>query len=132
MFPAVPVPASSSGSSAPVDPYLALSTQIREHHEMISAEMTAHRQQIFAEMTAYYQRMEQRLDNDLSYICDFMRYLDAYLSDIYQKYDWPVPLPSDRARPLPSTGPPFPVRTLSVPPPPSTTQRDPDSDSDEQ
>ena len=71
IFPAVP--GSSSGSSAPFDPYLALSTQLREHHQQLSAEMSAHRQRIFAEMTehrqqisaemtAHYQRMEQRLD----------------------------------------------------------------------
>ena len=105
------------------------------HRQQISAELTEHRQQISAEMTAHYQRMEQRLDADLSYICDSMRYMHSCLSDIYQKYDWPVPLPSDRARPLPSTGPPFPARTPSVPPPPSTTQPDPDfggHDSDEQ
>jgi len=72
------------------------------------------------------------LDHDLSYICDSMRYLDAYLGGIYQKYDWLVPLPSARARPLPSTGPPFPARTPFVPPSSSTTQRYPDSDSDDQ
>ena len=33
IFPTVHVPGSSSGSSAPVDPYLALSTQLREHHQ---------------------------------------------------------------------------------------------------
>ena len=48
------------------------------HRQQISVELTEHRQQIFAEMTAHYQRMEQRLDHDLSYICDSMRYLDAY------------------------------------------------------
>ena len=80
-------------------------------------------------MSAHYQRMEQRLEHELSYICDSVRYLDAYLSGIYQKHNWPVPLPSAHARPLPSTDPPFPARTPSVPPP---TQRDPDSDSDEQ
>ena len=94
--------------------------------------MTAHRQQISAEMSAHYQRMEQRLDHDLSYICDSMRYLETYLGGIYQKNNWPVPLPSAHTRPLPSTGPPFPARTPSVPPPSSTTQRDPESDSDEQ
>ena len=94
--------------------------------------MTAHRQQISAEMSAHYQQMEQRLDHDLSYICDSMRYLDAYLGGIYQKHDWPVPLPSDRVRPLPSTGPSFPARTPSVPPPPSTTQSDPDYESAEE
>jgi len=70
IFPTVHVPGSSSGSSAPSDPYLALSSQLQEHrqqlsaemtahHQQISAELTAHRQQISAEMTAHYQRMEQ-------------------------------------------------------------------------
>ena len=61
------VPGSSSGSSAPFDPYLALSTQIREHRQEISAEMTAHCQEISAEIAASYQRLEHRLDNDLNY-----------------------------------------------------------------
>ena len=75
------------------------------------------------------------MDADLSYICDSMRYMHDCLGGIYQKFDWPLPLPSDRFRPLPSTSPPFPAGTPSVPPPPSTTQPDPNfggHDSDEQ
>ena len=53
-------------------------------------------------MAAYYQRLEQHLENDLNHICDSIRYMHACLGGIYQKFDWPVPLPSDRAQPLPS------------------------------
>ena len=49
------VPGSSSGSYSPFDPYLALSSQLREHHQQISAEMTEHHQQILAEMTEHRQ-----------------------------------------------------------------------------
>ena len=65
------------------------------HHQQIFAEMTEHRQQISAEMIAHYQRMEQRLDNDLSHICDSIRYMHACLGGIYHRFDWPAPLPSD-------------------------------------
>jgi len=82
-FPAVP--GSSSDSSAPFDPYLALSTQLREHHQQLSAEMTEHHQQISAEMTAHYRRMEQRLDNDLSHICDSICYMHTCLGGIYNR-----------------------------------------------
>ena len=123
--PAVPVPGSSSGSSAPSDPYTTLSTQIREHHEQISAEMTAHRQQISAEMFAHYRNLE----NDMGYICDSIRYLESYLGGIYLKHEWSVPVPSAHARPLPLTGPPFPVRTPASPPQPATAE---DSESEEE
>ena len=96
IFPAVI--GSSSVSSAPFDPYLALSTQLREHHQQISAEMiehhqqisaemAEHRQQISAEMTANYQRLEQRLDNDLNHICDSIRYMHTCLGGIYHRFN---------------------------------------------
>ena len=93
-----------------------------EHRQQISAEMTEHRQQLSVEMTAHYQQMEQRLDSDLSYICDSMRYMDAYLGGIYQKFDWPVPLPSDRAQPLPPSSPPFAARAPTSAPPPASPE----------
>ena len=56
----VVVPGSSSASSTSFDPYLALSTQLREHN---------------LQMTSHFQRLEQRVDNDLQHICAFIRYL---------------------------------------------------------
>ena len=93
--------------------------------------MTEHCQQIFAEMTAHYQRMEQRLDNDLSHICDSIRYMHTCLGNIYNRFDWPAPLPSKRAQPLPPSGPPFvawapasSAPTTSAPPPTSPEDAD--------
>ena len=48
---------SSFTSSAPFDPYIALSTQLRKHNLQMTAKMTAH-----------FQRLEQRVDNDLQHI----------------------------------------------------------------
>jgi len=53
-FPAVL--GSSSGSSAPADPYLGLSTQLQEHHRQLSAEMSAHLSRS-AEMTKHRQQI---------------------------------------------------------------------------
>ena len=78
IFPAVY--GSSSGSSAPFDPYLALSTQLRGHSQHISAEMVEHRQQISAEVAANYQRLEHCLDNDLNHICDSIRYMHTCMA----------------------------------------------------
>ena len=122
--PAVPLPGSSSGLSAPPDPYAALSTQIREH---ISAELTAHRQQIFEEMSTHYHNLE----NDMSYICDSIRYMESRLDDIYLRREWAAPVPSPHARPLPTVGPPFPARTPSSPPQPAAAQNSDEDDSDE-
>jgi len=125
IFPAVH--GSSSGSSAPFDPYLALSTQLREHSQQISAEMAEHRQQISAEMAANYQRLEHHLDNDLNHICDSIRYMHTCIGDIYNKFDWSAPTPQGRAQPLPASGPPFPAWVPpSATPPRPTSPEDPD------
>ena len=81
VHPAVHLPGSSSGTTAPPDPYAALSTKIREH---ISAELTAHRQQISEEMSTRYHNLE----NDMSYICDSIRYMESRLDDIYLRREW--------------------------------------------
>jgi len=87
---------SSSASSAPFDLYHAFSTQLQEHSQQMSAQMTAH-----------FQRLEQRVDNNLNHICDSIRYMQTCVSDIYNRYTWPAPLPSGRSQPLPPTGSPF-------------------------
>jgi len=89
-------PGSSSASSAPFDPYQALSTQLREHSLQMSTEMTAH-----------FQRLEQRVNNDLHHICDSIRYMQTCVNGIYNRYTWLAPLPRGRSQPLPPTGPPF-------------------------
>jgi len=98
-----------------------------EHRQQTSAEMTEHHQQISAEMTANYQRLEQRLDNDLNHICGSIRYMHTCIDGIYHRFDWPAPLPHDRAKPLPPFGPPFVTwAPPSAPPPPPTSPEDPD------
>jgi len=120
--PAVLMPGSSSGSSAPPDPYATLSTQIREQ---ISAEMSTHRQQLSVEMSMHYQNLE----NDMGYICDSIRYMESCLSGIYLKHEWSAPVLSAHAQHLPTTGPPFPVRTPASPPQPAVAQ---DSDHEDE
>ena len=66
----VVVPGSSSASSASFDPYSALSAQLREHD---------------LKMSTNFQRMEQRVDNDQSYICAFIRYLQTCVEDTYSR-----------------------------------------------
>ena len=86
--------------------------------------MTAHRQQISAEMSAHYQNLE----NDMGYLCDSIRYLESYLGGIYLKHELSVPVPSAHARPLPTTGPPFPARTPASPPQQATAQDESDEE----
>jgi len=69
LLPAV-APESSSASSAPFDPYLALSTQLQEHN---------------LQMTAHFQRLKQRVDNDLHHICASIRYLQTCVDDTYSR-----------------------------------------------
>ena len=107
---------SSSGSSASFDPYLALSTQFREHSQQVSAEMAAN-----------FQQLEQRLDNDLNHICDSICYMHTCIRDIYTRFDWPAPLPRSRAQPLPASGLPFAAwAPPTAPPPRPTSPEDPD------
>ena len=115
IIPAV-IPGSSSASSASLDPYLALSTQLREHNLQI---------------TAHFQRLEKRVDNDLQHICASFRYLQTCVDDTYSRNAWLAPLPSGHSYPLPMMGPPF---DAWVPPPivleASTPPEDPDFQED--
>jgi len=65
-------------------------------------------------MSANFQRMEQRVDNDLQYICASIRYLQTCVDDTYSRNTWPIPLLRDHSQPLPMMGPPF---DTWVPPP---------------
>ena len=68
------IPVVASGSSfvfsSSFDPYLALSVQLREHN---------------LSMSAHFQRLEQRVDNDLQYICASIRYLQTCVDDTYSR-----------------------------------------------
>jgi len=69
---------SSSASSTSIDPYTALSAQLREYDQ---------------KMTVNFQRMEHRVDNDVQYICASIRYLQTCVDDTYSRNAWLVPLP---------------------------------------
>ena len=73
-----------------------------------------------------------------------MRYMDLQFGAIYLKYNMRGPDPTPYARPLPLSGPPFPVRAPSAPPAPEpaiaaidpeeedSEEDDDDDDGDEQ
>ena len=75
-----------------IDPYTALSAQLREHD---------------LKMSANVERIEQRVQNDLQYICSSIRYLQTCVDETYNKNAWPVPLPRGHAQPVPALGPLF-------------------------
>ena len=58
--------------------------------------------------------MEQRMDNDLQYICASIQYLQTCVDDTYGRNAWPAPLLRGHSQPLPTMGPPF---DAWVPPP---------------
>ena len=65
IIPAV-APGSSSASSASVDLYTALSAQLREHD---------------LKMITHIERIQQGLQNDLTYICSSIRYLQTCVDE---------------------------------------------------
>ena len=69
-------------------------------------------------MTAYY----KGLRNDMGYFADFIRYMDSHLGALFVRHEVRAPDPTTHARPLPATGPPFPVRAPAPPAPPSAPQ----------
>ena len=105
--PIIPVvsPGSSSASSASVDPYSALSAQLREHD---------------LKMYTNFQRIKKRVDNDQQYIYVSIRYLQTSVDETYSRNAWHVPLPRGHAQTLPASGPPFDI--LVPPPAPSRHQ----------
>ena len=81
-----------------------------------------------AEMDARFQReadsravMDSQIHgirNDISYFANSMRYVDSQFEALFTKFNMICPDPTSIARPLPSTGPPFPARARSTAPPP--------------
>ena len=72
----------------------------------------------------------------MSYFADSMRFMDSQFNALFVKYDMLGPDPTSFARPLPSSGPPFPIRAPSATsaPQPGVAGIDPDeaaSSSDE-
>ena len=95
-----------SSSSASIDPYVVLSTQFLEHSLKITTQLE--------KMSTRQEDIQQGSQNDLMYICSFIRHLQTCVDESYGRYAWPVLLSSSYAQPLPSTDPPF---DLWVPPP---------------
>ena len=121
----IPGSSSAPGSSIPSDLQAFISSELRaqfqEHHSLISAEIQQRQTQISAEIAAYREEMDTRyqgLRNDMCYFADSMRYMDTQFGALYVKYDMRAPDPTPFARPLPSSGPPFPARAPSAPPAP--------------
>ena len=121
----VPGSSSASGSSIPSDLQSFFSSELRaqlqEHRTQISAEIQQHHTQISAEIAAHREEMTARyhgLRNDMGYFADSMRYMDSQFGALYVKYDMRAPDPTAYARPLPSSGPPFPARPPTAPPAP--------------
>ena len=54
----------------------------------------------------------------MSYFADSMRFMDSQFETLFVKLNVLGPDPTSFARPLPSSGPPFPARVPSAVPPP--------------
>jgi len=103
-------------------------SQIQEHQSWIEQRDAAHR----AEMDSRFQGIR----NDMSYFADSMRFVDSQFEALFVKLNMLGPDPTSFARPLPSSGPPFPIRAPSAvsPPQPGVAGIDPEeaaSSSDE-
>jgi len=112
-------------------------SQIQEHQSWIEQRDAAFR----AEMDSRFQGIR----NDMSYFADSMRFVDSQFEALFVKLDMLGPDPTTIALPLPSSGPPFPIRAPSAVPPPqpgvvgidpeeaaSSDDEDADDDGDEQ
>jgi len=99
---------------------------MQEHRAQISARIVAHRE----EMTAHY----QGLRNDMGYFTDSICYMESHLGALFMRHEVRAPDPIAHARPLPPTGPPFPVKTLTVPlaPQPAVAEIDSDEETSEE
>jgi len=85
-------------------------SQIQEHQSWIEQQITGFR----ADMDSRFQVIR----NDMSYFADSMRFMDSQFEALFAKYNMLGPDPTSFARPLPSSGPPFPVRAPPTSPPP--------------
>ena len=130
----------TSSASAPVLPSISseVRSQFEAHQSWIEqreaafrAEMDARFQQEAAFRTEMDARFKQEaasreelnsqirgIRNDMSYFADSMRFMDTQFEALFTKFDMFTPDPTTIARPLPSTGPPFPTRAPSSVPPP--------------
>ena len=87
-------------------------SQIQEHQSWIEQRDTAYR----AEMDSRFQGIR----NDMSYFADSMRFVESQFEALFVKLDILGPDPTSFVRPLPTSGPPFPVRAPSAASPPKT------------
>jgi len=116
-----PGSSSAPGSSYPSDFQAFISSELRAQFQDYQTWVEQRLSQISAEHAAYREEMDSRyqgLRNDMSHFADSMRYMDLQFGAIYMKYNMRGPDPTAFARPLPPSGPPFPVRAHSAPPAP--------------
>jgi len=139
-----PGTSSAPGPSIPSDLQAFISSELRaqfqEHQSWVTAEIQQRLTQFSAADAAHRAEMDSRyqgLRNDMSYFVDSMRYMDSQFSALFAKYNMLGPDPTSFARPLPSSGPPFPIRapSASSAPQPGVAAIDPEeevsSDDDE-
>ena len=70
-------------------------------------------------MSTRQEEIQQGFQNDLTYICSSIRYLQTCVDESYGRHAWSISLSSGYAQPLPTSGPLF---DPWVPPPaPSET-----------
>ena len=128
VLPAV-VPGSSSapGTSSAPGPSLSpefqsfisseIRSQIQEHQSWIEqrdAALRADMEQRDAALRADMDLRFQGIRNDMTYFANSMRFVDLQFEALFAKFDMLSPDPTSFARPLPSSGPPFPVRDPSA------------------
>jgi len=77
------VPGSSSAS---VDPYVALSAQLQAHDLKVTTQLER--------MSARHEEIQQGFQNDLTYICSAIRYLQTCVDESYGRHAWPISLSS--------------------------------------
>ena len=51
--------------------------------------------------------MQREQQNDMAYVCSFIRYLQHCEDYHFSRHDWHVPILDAYGRPLPLSGPPF-------------------------
>ena len=123
-----PGTSSASASILPPDLQALISSEVRSQFEAHQAWIEQRDAALRAEMDARFQREAdyravmdsqfQEIRNDMSYFADSMRYVDSQFEALFTKFNILPPDPTSIARPLPSTGPPFPARDTSTVSPP--------------
>ena len=96
-------------------------SQIQEHQSWIEQRDAAFRTDLEQRDAALRAEMDSRFQgfrNDMTYFANAMRFVDSQFETLFAKFDMLSPDPTTISRPLPSSGPPFPIRDPTAAPPP--------------